>query len=56
MEYIIVQKQVRPFISSIALNRPKELNALNLQLMQEIKQSLIELDQDPDTRVSYYSW
>ncbi len=51
MEYIIVQKQVRPFISSIALNRPKELNALNLQLMQEIKQSLIELDQDPDTRV-----
>ncbi|MFN9581981.1 MAG: enoyl-CoA hydratase-related protein [Bacteroidota bacterium] len=35
----------------IRLNRPKELNALNLQLMQEIKHALSELDQNEEVRV-----
>jgi enoyl-CoA hydratase len=51
MEFIIVEKHIRPFISLVRLNRPKELNALNLQLMLEIKDALIDLDHDPDTRV-----
>ena len=32
-EYILVNKEVAPFVALIQLNRPKELNALNLQLM-----------------------
>lgn len=51
MEFILVEKNIRPFISLIRLNRPKELNALNLQLMLEIKEALIDLDNDPETRV-----
>lgn len=35
----------------IELNRPKELNALNLQLMQELKVALNKLDQDDSVRV-----
>ncbi|MCK9481786.1 MAG: enoyl-CoA hydratase-related protein [Bacteroidia bacterium] len=51
MEFIQVEKHIRPYISLISLNRPKELNALNLQLMQEIKSALLELDEDEATRV-----
>jgi enoyl-CoA hydratase len=50
-EFIIVEKQVRPNISLIRLNRPKELNALNLGLMLEIKEALKILDEEEDTRV-----
>ena len=49
-EFIIVTPQVRPHVSLIRLNRPKELNALNLQLMQELRDALKTLDDDPDTR------
>ncbi|MBO9151372.1 enoyl-CoA hydratase-related protein [Chitinophaga sp. GCM10012297] len=49
--FIIVQPQVRPFIAHIRLNRPKELNALNLQLMQELRDALKQLDEDPQVRV-----
>ncbi|MCO6495826.1 MAG: enoyl-CoA hydratase/isomerase family protein [Bacteroidetes bacterium] len=51
MEFILVEKHVKPFVSLIRLNRPKELNALNLQLMQEIKGALLDLDEDENTRV-----
>lgn len=51
MEFITVQKQIEPFISLIQLNRPKELNALNLKLMLEIKEALLDLDEDESTRV-----
>ncbi|MBX2984866.1 MAG: enoyl-CoA hydratase/isomerase family protein [Bacteroidia bacterium] len=51
MEFIQVEKNIRPYIALIRLNRPKELNALNLQLMQEIKNALLDLDEDEDTRV-----
>jgi len=49
-EYIIVNKEVAPFIGSIQLNRPQELNALNLQLMGEIKKALEEFDADDSIR------
>ena len=38
-------------IAILSLNRPKELNALNLELMQELKNHLIEIDSDDSIRV-----
>ena len=49
-EFILINKQVAPFVAHVQLNRPKELNALNLELMLEIKQALIDLDNDPNVR------
>jgi enoyl-CoA hydratase len=49
-EFILINKQVAPFVAHVQLNRPKELNALNLELMLEIKQALIDLDNDPEVR------
>ncbi|MDP2176711.1 MAG: enoyl-CoA hydratase-related protein [Bacteroidota bacterium] len=49
-EFIIINPQVAPFVGHIQLNRPKELNALNLELMLEIKQALIDFDQDENIR------
>lgn len=49
-EFIIIQQQVRPHIAHVQLNRPKELNALNLQLMQELRDALRMLDEDDTTR------
>jgi enoyl-CoA hydratase/carnithine racemase len=41
MEYIIVNEQYAELVALIQLNRPKELNALNLQLMQELSRLLL---------------
>lgn len=49
-EFILVEKQVAPFVALVRLNRPKELNALNLQLMNEIKTALQTLDEDDEVR------
>ncbi|MDA0686268.1 MAG: enoyl-CoA hydratase-related protein [Bacteroidetes bacterium] len=49
-EYILVNDQVTEYVAHIQLNRPKELNALNLQLMQEIKHALGVLDEDDRVR------
>jgi enoyl-CoA hydratase len=49
-EFILINKQVAPFVGHIQLNRPKELNALNLELMGEIKEALLEMDADPQIR------
>lgn len=51
MEFILVTPQSRPAVALIQLNRPKELNALNLQLMQEIRDALKQLDEDDSVRV-----
>ncbi len=49
-EFIIVNREVAPFVAMIQLNRPKELNALNLQLMGEIRDALLDLDADDSIR------
>ena len=49
-EFILVNPQVAPFVGLIQLNRPKELNALNLQLMGEIKDALLQFDEDENIR------
>lgn len=51
MEYILVNEQYSPFVALIQLNRPKELNALNLQLMQELRDTLQHLDKNDKVRV-----
>ena len=51
MEFIKVTQAYKKHVALIRLNRPKELNALNLQLMGEIRDTLKELDQDDEVRV-----
>jgi enoyl-CoA hydratase len=51
MQFIKVNQQVEKFIALIELNRPKELNALNRELMLEIRDSLKQLDEDENVRV-----
>jgi enoyl-CoA hydratase len=50
MEFIEVHSQYAPAVALIRLQRPKELNALNLQLMQELRDSLQQLDRDDAVR------
>ncbi|MEJ0056477.1 MAG: enoyl-CoA hydratase-related protein [Bacteroidota bacterium] len=51
MDFIKVTDQKEPFIAHIELYRPKELNALNPQLMQEVRDTLLRLDKDDSVRV-----
>lgn len=51
MELIKVNPQVAPHVGLIELNRPKELNALNPQLMQEVRDALQAFDRDDSVRV-----
>lgn len=51
MEFIKVTEQKEPFIALIELYRPKELNSLNPQLMQEVRDVLQQLDKDDRVRV-----
>ncbi len=50
MEFILVTPQAQPHVALIQLNRPKELNALNLQLMGELRDALKELDENEEVR------
>lgn len=50
MEFIVVTEQYAPRVALIQLNRPKDLNALNLQLMQELRDALKELDRNDNVR------
>ena len=50
-EFIKVNPQYDKYIGLIELNRPKELNALNRQLMVEIRDVLREWDEDDSIRV-----
>lgn len=49
-EHIIVTPNYEENIALIQLNRPKALNALCLELMQEIKEALIDLDENNEVR------
>ena len=51
MEFIKVTEQYQPAIALIQLNRPKELNALNKQLMEEVRDALQQLDKNDQVRV-----
>lgn len=51
MEFIKVNESYEKHIALIELNRPKELNALNLQLMGELRDALKALDDNDDVRV-----
>lgn len=51
MEFIKVTEQKEPFVALIELNRPKELNALNKQLMEEVRDALQALDKNDQVRV-----
>jgi enoyl-CoA hydratase len=51
MDFITITGQFEPSIALVQLNRPKELNALNLQLMQELRDALKQLDKDETVRV-----
>jgi enoyl-CoA hydratase len=48
MEFVQIKTETRDHVGLIQLNRPKELNALNRELMQEIIRALQLFDQDPD--------
>lgn len=49
-EFILVTPNYDTHVALIQLNRPKELNALNLQLMLELKDALRELDANEEVR------
>ncbi|MCU0419298.1 MAG: enoyl-CoA hydratase-related protein [Cyclobacteriaceae bacterium] len=51
MEFIKVTEQAQPSVALIELNRPKELNALNKQLMEELRDALQALDKNEAVRV-----
>jgi enoyl-CoA hydratase len=51
MEFIKVTEQHAPFVALIQLNRPKELNAINRQLMEELRDTLAQLDKNDQVRV-----
>ncbi len=50
-KFIIVEPQYAKHIALVRLNRPNELNALNLELMGELRDSLKALDSDEEVRV-----
>ncbi len=49
-EFILVNPNYDKHIALIQLNRPKELNALNLQLMLELKSAFHQLDDNEEVR------
>jgi enoyl-CoA hydratase len=51
MEFIQVNPAIRPHIALVQLNRPNELNALNPQLMTELRDALKTLDEAEAVRV-----
>lgn len=50
-EFIIIHQQAATHVAHIQLNRPEALNALNLQLMSELRDALKALDADDQVRV-----
>ena len=50
MEFVKVTKAAKPYVALAELNRPKELNALNSQLLRELRDALQELDRDEAVR------
>ena len=51
MAFLKIIEDYQPFVTLIQLNRPNELNALNLELMGELRDALKALDANDDVRV-----
>lgn len=51
MDFLNITPAAEKHVSVVQINRPKELNALNLQLMQELKLTLKAMDDDDEVRV-----
>ena len=51
MEFIILDPAFEKHIALIQLNRPNDLNALNLQMMGELRDALKQMDTDDNVRV-----
>ena len=51
MAFLKIIEDYQPFVTLIQLNRPNELNALNLELMEELRDALKALDANDDVRV-----
>jgi enoyl-CoA hydratase len=51
MTFLKITPNHQPHIALIQLNRPKELNALNTELMAELRDALKDLDSNDDVRV-----
>lgn len=47
---IVVEPQHAPGVALLRINRPKQLNALNLQVMTELAEAAMALDADPNVR------
>ncbi len=50
MDYLLLEPQIRPHVGLIRLNRPAELNALCLGLMDELVEACRMFDNDPEIR------
>ncbi|MDH5598400.1 MAG: enoyl-CoA hydratase-related protein [Cyclobacteriaceae bacterium] len=50
MEFLLIEKAIKPHVALLTINRPKDMNALNLQLMGEIRDALKMLDEDDEVR------
>lgn len=50
-QFILLNKTAKKHVAHIQLNRPNELNALNLELMGELRDCLKMLDEDEEVRV-----
>ncbi|MCS7188689.1 MAG: enoyl-CoA hydratase-related protein [Bacteroidia bacterium] len=50
MSLLVVEKNIRPGVALIRLNRPESLNALNRALVAELTETLLALDKEEEIR------
>ncbi|TVR79304.1 MAG: enoyl-CoA hydratase [Chitinophagaceae bacterium] len=50
-KYIEVTDNFKKDIALVRLNRPKDLNALSLEMMMEIRDAMLKLDSNPEVKV-----
>jgi len=55
MSYEFITQEKKGRVGLVTLNRPKQLNALNAKLMQELGQALHAFDADPDVGAIHIS-
>jgi enoyl-CoA hydratase len=50
MQYVLIEPNIAESYAILRINRPRELNALNLEVMQELRAGLALLDADENIR------